>query len=153
MVFLQKKNITKWEHIKTAAEWSGLNAEQLKADIDGKAKALFEQDLKAVKVYGVRGFPTMFFLDDLGNKEIVYGSKPYAAYEAAILKLHPTAAKSEYSKDWESLFAKYLSLTAREFSELSGTQREESETKLNELVVAGNVEKLVTKNGGIWTIK
>lgn len=153
MVFLQKKNITKWEHLATAAKNVGLNVEQLKTDFEGKAKTLFEEDLKLAKSFGVRGFPTMFFLDNAGNKEMVYGSKSYAFYEMAVLKLHTTATKSEYRKNWETLFSKYHSLTAKEFAELSGTPRAESEKQLNELVVKGNLEKLTTKNGSIWTIK
>lgn len=153
MVFLQKKNITKWENLETAAKKVGLNVVQLKKDYEGNAKTLFEEDLKVAKKYGVRGFPTIFFLDNSGNKEIVYGSKPYAFYETSVLKLHPTAIKSEYSKNWETLFAKYPSLTAKEFSELSGTPRVESETVLNELVTQGKLEKLSTKNGSIWIIK
>ncbi len=153
MVFLKKKNIAKWEHLETAAKKAGLNTEQLKTDFEGKAKLLFEEDLALAKSYGVRGFPTIFFLDNSGNKEIVYGSKPYAFYETAILKLHSTAIKSEYSKNWETLFSKYHSLTAKEFSELSGTPRADSEKQLNELAAKGNLEKLTTKNGAIWTIK
>ena len=92
----------------------------------------------------------MFFLDNSGNKEIVYGSKPYAFYEMAILKLHNAATKSEYLKDWETLFSKYQSLSAKEFSELSGTPRHESEKLLNELSAKGILKKLTTKNGAIW---
>ena len=153
MVFLQKKNITKWEHLATAARQVSLNVEQLKRDYDGPAKALFEADLKMAKAFGVTGFPTMFFLDGAGNTEKVYGSKPYALYEGAILKLYPSTTKGEYRKDWETLFAKYASLTAKEFSVLSGTPRAESEVLLNELAGKGTLEKLTTKNGAIWTRK
>ena len=153
MVFLQKKNITKWEHVEIAAKKAGLNVEQLKSDFENKAKTLFEEDLKLAKEFGVRGFPTMFFLDNSGNKEIVYGSKPYAFYETAILKLYSTVIKIEYSKNWETLFTKYHSLTAKEFSELSGTPRNESEKLLNELSKNGNLEKLTTKNGSLWKRK
>src|SRR5690606_6954416 len=76
MVFLQKKNITKWEFLEAAAKNVGLNVEQLKIDYEGKAKALFDQDLKLGKELGVRGFPTMFFVDEKGNTELVYGTKP-----------------------------------------------------------------------------
>ncbi|HTN68005.1 MAG TPA: ClpXP adapter SpxH family protein [Dysgonamonadaceae bacterium] len=153
MVFLQKKNIEKWEHLKVAAQKAGLNIEQFKTDFETNAKALFEEDLKLGKELGVRGFPTLFFFDESGNQEIVYGSRPYPFYEMAILKLNPNAIKSEYSKNWETLFSKYPTLTAKEFSELSGTPRDESEKQLNELVVNGNLEKHTTKNGSIWTIK
>ncbi|MBX2922170.1 MAG: DsbA family protein [Chitinophagaceae bacterium] len=153
MVFLQKKNIAKWENIAVAAKNVGLNVEQLKADFEGKAKTLFEEDLKLAKQFGVRGFPTLFFTDNSGNKEIVYGSKPYPFYETAVLKLNPSVTKTEYSKNWETLFAKYHSLTAKEFSELSGTSRNESEKLLNELCGKGTLKKLTTKNGAIWTRK
>jgi putative protein-disulfide isomerase len=150
MVFLKKKNIAKWENISVAAQKVGLNVEQLKTDFEGKAIGLFEDDLKLAKELGVRGFPSMYFLDSLGNKEFVYGSKPYAFYETAILKLNADIKKTEYSKNWETLFAKYNSLTAKEFSELSGTPRVESEKILNELSDKGTLEKLTTKNGGVW---
>mgnify|MGYP006189061091 CR=1 FL=1 len=153
MVFLQKKNIAKWEHLATAAKTVGLDVVQLKNDFEGKAKALFEEDLKLGKELGVRGFPTLLFVDDSGKQEIVYGSRPYPFYEMAILKLNPNATKSEYRKDWETLFSTYNSLTAKEFSELSGTPRTESETILNELSSDGKLEKRNTKNGSIWKKK
>lgn len=151
MVFLQKKNIEKWEHLEVAAKKVGLNVNQFKIDFEGRAKELFEEDLKLGKEFGVRGFPTIFFLDDAGNQETVYGSRPYALYEAAIFKLNDSIKKSEYSKNWETLFSKYNSLTAKEFSELSGTPRIESEKVLNELSENGKLGKLTTKNGSIWT--
>ncbi|HLV40332.1 ClpXP adapter SpxH family protein [Xanthomarina sp.] len=152
MVFLHKKNIAKWEHLATAAETAGLNVAQLKTDFEGKAKQLFEEDLKLGRELGVRGFPTIFVVDDAGNKEIVYGTRPYAFYEMAILKLNPNAPKSEYSKNWETLFSIYPTLTAKEYSELSGTPRNESEKVLNELVSKGNLEKHTTKNGSMWKV-
>jgi len=153
MMFLRKKNLTRWEYIAKAATAVGLDAEQLKTDYNGKAKVLFEEDLHAARDYGVRGFPTIIFLDDSGNTERVYGSKPYALYEAAILKLAPSLIKSEYSKKWEALFSHYHSLTAKEFSVLSGTPRRESEEVLNELSDRGELDKYSTKNGSIWTLK
>ncbi|MFD1160977.1 ClpXP adapter SpxH family protein [Hwangdonia seohaensis] len=153
MVFLKKKNITKWEHLAAAAKIVGLNLEQLKADFEGKAKMLFEDDLKLGRELAVSGFPTIFFLTETDNKEVVYGARPYAFYEMAILKLDPNATKSEYSKKWENLFSIYPSLTAKEYSELSGTPRNDSENVLNELSKNGTLEKLTTKNGSIWIKK
>lgn len=153
MVFLQKKNIAKWENLEMAAKKVGLDMQQFTTDFNGKAKVLFEEDLRFAKQNGVRGFPTLFFIDATGQKETVYGSKPYALYESAILKLHSNAAKSEYHKNWEVLFSKYPSLTAKEFSELSGTPRAESEKQLNELAAKGKLEKLTTKNGSLWMVK
>ncbi|HEY8400766.1 MAG TPA: ClpXP adapter SpxH family protein [Cytophagaceae bacterium] len=153
MVFLHKKNITKWEYLEAAAIKVGLEAKQFKSDFEGKAQVLFQEDLKLARDYGVRGFPTMFFIDAKGNKEIVYGSKPYAFFETAVLKLNPAATKSEYSKNWQTLFSKYPTLTVKEYAELSGTPRMESVTVLNELVNKGILEKHTTKNGSIWILK
>jgi len=152
-LFLQKKNLAQWEHMAMAASAVGLDTAQLKTDFEGKAKNLFEEDLKLAKEYGVRGFPTMFFINDADAKEIVYGSKPYPFYETALLKLYPQAVKYEYVKTPEALFSKYHSLTAKEFAELSGTPRSESEKTLDKLVSNGKLEKITTKNGAMWKVK
>lgn len=150
MMFLEKKNLAKWENMSKAAEKVGLDVSLLKSDFEGKANDLFQEDLKLGQELGVRGFPTMFFVDEAGNQEIVYGTRPYAFYEMAILKLNPNASKSKYSKKWEDLFKIYPSLTAKEFSELSGTPRADSETLLNDLSEKGSLTKFTTKNGSIW---
>jgi predicted DsbA family dithiol-disulfide isomerase len=153
LLFLQKKNIAKWEHISLAAQKAGLDVEQLRKDYEGEAKALFTEDLELAQKLGVRGFPTMFFVDSSGNQERVYGSKPYSIYEKAIAKLHPTATKYEYETDWKSLFTKYPTLTSREFSELSETPRAEADAYLQKLFEAGQLDKLETKNGTLWQVK
>lgn len=153
LVFLHKKNITKWEYLEAAAKKTGLDTEQFKADYESKAKELFNEDLKLAKELGVRGFPTLFFMDNMGKTEKVYGSRPYTAYEDAILELDSTVEKSVYSKDLTAVFAKYPTLTAREFSELTGTLRNEAEKVLNELTRKGELEKITTKNGSIWSVK
>jgi predicted DsbA family dithiol-disulfide isomerase len=153
MVFLQKKNITKWEYLEWAGKKVGLDIVKFKTDYEGKAKELFEQDLKLSRELGVSAFPTLFFTDTMGNKEIVIGSKPYATFENSLLKMFPGASKTNYDKTWNFFFTTYHSLTAKEFTELSGTSRVESEKQLNDLVRNGNLEKFPTKNGSIWMIK
>lgn len=153
MVFLKKKNIAKWENMAEAAKKAGLNVDQLKTDFEGRAREMFNEDLKIAREFGVRGFPTLYFLNQSGMKEVVYGSKPYAMYEGAIIKLYPDAKKTSYGKTAEEILAKYSSVTAKEFSELSGIARNESEQILNQLTEKGKVSKLTIKNGSIWTIK
>ncbi len=153
MVFIQKKNITKWENLSVAAQKVGLNVDQLKTDFNGKAKLLFDEDLKFAKEYGVSGFPTIFFVNSTGQKETIYGSKPYSIFESAILKIYPEATKKTYKYDWKSIFTIYSTLTAREFSELTGISRIESEKSLNILTQKGHLEKFTIKNGSIWKLK
>ena len=152
MVFLKKINITKWENLAAAANLVGLDPEQFENDFNGAAKDLFEQDLQLGLELGVRGFPTLFFVDSQGNQEKVYGTKPYAAYEDALLKQLPTAFKKEIDTDWKKLFRKYNTLTVREFSELSQMPRQQAVQVLQELIESGDLTELVTKNGSLWEI-
>ena len=152
MLFLQKINIAKWEHMALAAETVGLDVQQLESDFNGRAKDLFKEDLDFAAQLGVRGFPTMFFVDEQGNQEKVYGTKPYETYEAASLKQLPNAEKKDISTDWKSLFSKFNTLTAREFSELSQTSRMQAEPFLRSLVESGNLSELSTKNGSLWQL-
>lgn len=153
MVFLKKQNIAKWEHLETAAIEVGLNPLQLKADFNGQAQKLFEEDLKIARAYGVRGFPTMYFVDQSGNHEIVYGARPFEQYQEALLKINPALEQTAYKKDWAALFSKHQSLTAKEFSVLSETDRIASENMLDKLTSEGKLEKLSTKNGALWQLK
>jgi putative protein-disulfide isomerase len=153
MVFMKKQNITKWEHLQSAAKKVGLDLVRFKTDYEGKAKDLFLEDLKMAGELGVRGFPTLLFTNETGQKEIVYGSRPYINFESALLKLCPSAAKSSYDKNWEALFSDYHSLTAKEFSELTGKSKEEAVNALEDLQTKGYLTKFTTKNGSIWTVK
>lgn len=150
MVFLEKKNITKWEHLANAATFVGLDATQLKQDYENTAKALFQKDLELARSLGVRGFPTLFFADSTGRREMVYGVKPYAAFEGAVAYLHPKAQLKQYDRNWKSLFGKYPTLTTREFAELSGLGMRQSEEILEKLVQQKELVKYSTKNGPLW---
>jgi putative protein-disulfide isomerase len=150
MVFLEKKNIAKWENLLTAAEKVGLDLDQFAIDFEGKGRELFEEDLQLARSLGVRGFPTIFFVDEQGNRERVYGFKPYSDYETAIWNLDLSKFKVDYPTDWKWLFGKYATLTSREFSELSGVARAEGDRVLQELADTGKLEKLSSKNGPLW---
>ncbi|GAB3808013.1 hypothetical protein GCM10028819_46040 [Spirosoma humi] len=150
MVFLQKKNITKWEHLEEAAQWVGLDIARLKTDYEGEAQTLFADDLQLGQKLSVRGFPSMFFGDESGKQEFVYGSKPYSVYENALKKIDDSVQKNEIDTQWQRLFAHYPSLTAREFSELSGVPRQDSEAYLQSLTEQGHLSSIRTKNGDLW---
>ena len=150
MVFLQKQNIARREVIEGAAIQAGLDTERLKMDMEGRGRDLFGEDLKMAREYGVRGFPTLFFTRNGKTKEIIYGSRPYDVFENALSKLYPEASKASYNKDLNALFSVFGTLTAREFSELSGTPRKESDVILDESVAKGELTKISTKNGSMW---
>ncbi len=153
MVFLQKKNITKWEHLSAAATQVGLDAAKLQQDYENGAKALFQADLDLARQYGVRGFPTLFVTDGKGKTETVYGVKPYSVFVNAILKVYAQAERLPYDQSWQGLFAKYPTLTTREFAELGDVTMPQAETTLAKLVQDGKLTKFGTKNGPIWMVK
>lgn len=150
MVFLQKKNIAKWEHLQSAAQQVGLNVQQFEKDYNGAAKNLFQEDLDLAQSWKVRGFPTMFFVDSAGKSEIVYGSKPYASYEQALKLLYPLVQKQPYNKSWDAVFAVYPTLTANEFAVLTQIDRAAADMQLQALSKQGLLQILSTKNGSLY---
>ncbi len=151
LLFLQKKNITKWEYVEQAATAVGLDPIRLKADYEGDANGLFQADLSLAQQLGVRGFPTLLWSDTAGNQGKVYGFKPYEEFEQAVLKLHPQAVKKEIDTSWEGLFGHYSTLTTKEFSVLSGKTRQDAETYLEQLFDQKHLKVIDTKNGRMWS--
>ena len=153
MVFLEKKNITRWEHLETAARQVGLDATKLKTDYDGAAQKAFQDDLNLARSLGVRGFPTLFFSDTTGQRLLLYGSKPYALFEKNVAILAPEIEKMPYKTNPEDLFAHYPTLTAKEYSVLTGLPLFEAEVNLDKLFEGKKLDKLSTKNGALWSWK
>jgi len=151
MVFLQKKNITKWVHLADAARLAGLDTHRLHQDFEGQAVSQFQSDLALARTYGVRGFPTLIFEGGKGTEhEVLYGARPYDSFRNAVLKIYPAATAEAYEKSWQALFARFGSLTAREYAELGQLPRIEAERQLNELAESKKLRVLRTKNGAIW---
>lgn len=153
MLFLQKKNITRWEYVAQAAQKAGLDLGQLKDDYENKAKDWFQADLDLARKLGVRGFPTFMIFDQAANHQVVYGVKPYSVFEKGILNAYPQAQKKSYAKDWESLFGYHPTLTTKEFAVLGEIAVPEAQQLLDSLVEANKLTKLMTKNGALWTLK
>lgn len=150
MVFLEKKNITKWEYLEKAASEVGLDVVLLKTDFNGKAQQNFQEDLNLSRQMGVRGFPTLFLTDSIGNKLVIYGVKPYEQFERSIAALKFDTVKKLYDKTAKSLFNHYPTLTTKEFAILSDITMEEATQQLNALLEQKLLKKWNTKNGGLW---
>ncbi|SDE79433.1 Predicted dithiol-disulfide isomerase, DsbA family [Dyadobacter soli] len=150
MVFLEKKNITRWEHLADAASHAGLDVGQFEKDYQTDAVKLFQGDLQLAAQWAVRGFPTLLVFNREGQHEKIYGFKPYEIFEAAIAKMHPGAPKGWYSKNWQDLFAQYPTLTTKEFAGLSGQSFANSEQHLGSLHKQGLLHAYTTVNGTLW---
>ena len=153
MVFLEKKNIARWEHLETAARQVGLDAVRLKTDFEGRAKQAFQDDLNLARQSGVRGFPTLIFNDTTGQKLLLYGARPYAFFERNVQTLAPETVKTPFDNSPKALFAQYPTLTLKEFSVLSGLPKNEAEATLDALVTAKKATKTTTKNGALWRVQ
>lgn len=153
-LYLEKKNIGKWENIEKAAKIANLDIEKLKTDYEGNAKKLFQEDLALAKTLGVRGFPTLFFADENNNQLTVYGSKPYASYENAILALHPEAKKKAFiNENPLSIFEVYPTLAPKEYAIILNLSVQEAKSILEHLFEKGKLDKSVIKNGVLYKLK
>src|SRR5690606_26116074 len=142
-----------WEYIAEAAKNAGLDVERLKMDYtNGEAEKRFQQDLADARELGVRGLPSIYFIDANGKQEFVYGSKPYNSYEQAIQTLLPNAEKKQYAKSMENLFSHYNSLTVKELAVLSEVDFETAKLQLESMVQQEKLKKTVTKNGNLYAI-
>ena len=153
MVFLEKKNITKLEHLKSAAKDVGLNTVQFELDYQQEATAMFEEDLAMARAWNVRGFPTIFFIDEEDNRFKVYGSKPYSVYEQALLKLLTGEIVKEPATSYETIFNSYDTVPLKEFAIFYDIELEEAESILTGLKKENIVEQTVTRAGSIWKWK
>jgi putative protein-disulfide isomerase len=151
MVFLEKKNISKWGHLEQAALATGLDIVKLKADFDGAANTAFDDDLTLARQLGVRGFPTIFFTDKDDNRFKVYGSKPYEVYEQALLKLYPDAVKKSIDTSLMGLFEHYSTLTTKEAAVLTAQTFEEAEASLKLLNTNHKISRYDSKKGPLWS--
>jgi len=153
-LYLDKKNIAKWNVIEEAAKTAGLDIQKLKSDYDGDAKKLFQEDLNLGKKLGVRGFPTLFFADGNQNQLTVYGSKPYASYENALLALFPEAKKKNIkNKNPLALFDIFPTLAPKEYAVILEKSYSDAQIILEKLHQQGLLDKKTIKNDGAIYIK
>ena len=152
MVFTEKKNTTKLEHLVQAAKDAGLDPIKFELDYRNTAKQLFEQDLLMAREWGVRGFPTIYFIDGDDNRFKVYGSKPYQVYQDALLKLVPGKPVKATPASYETILKGYNTLTLKEFAVFFDKTMEEAGAILQELERQNKVRRTETKAGPLWKV-
>ncbi len=152
MVFIEKRNITKWEHLDVAAKECGLDLKKMHSDYESEAEQLFKNDLTLAKQYGVRGFPTLFIVNSNNQTELVYGARPYSTIIQAIQRLDSSLHRKINDKQGEELFRYLGSLTLREYSELTELSKAESQNQINQLMKENKLIEYKTKNGSLWKL-
>jgi len=152
MIFIEKKNITKPEYLVQAATDAGLDAGQFQYDYEHKAEQLFEEDLSMARAWGVRGFPTIYFIDEDDNRFKVYGSKPYQVYEQALLKLVPGEVIKNTPSSYETILKGFDIVTLKEFAVFYDKSLKEAETILHGLEQQEKVKRIASKAGSLWKV-
>jgi predicted DsbA family dithiol-disulfide isomerase len=152
MVFIEKVNISKMDNPVKAAENVGLDIVQFQSDVEDGAKQLFEEDLLMTREWGVRGFPTINFIDEEDNRFKVYGSKPYHVYEQALLKLVTGPVHRNTASSYEIIFTQYNTVTLKEFAVFYEVDFEKAENILHELEQQKVVKRMVTNAGSLWKV-
>lgn len=149
-VMTEKRNITKWPVIAEAAVFAGLDTARLHTDFNGPAKALFQADLTLARSLGVRGFPTFLFSNDDGGRQLVYGARPYAQFEAAVKVLAPGAKAAALPTDVDALFRVHPSWCAQEVAVVLGIPHEQALSQLQQAEAKGLLSAVHTRNGSAW---
>jgi predicted DsbA family dithiol-disulfide isomerase len=149
-VLVEKKNITKWPVIAEAAVFAALDTARLHADYNGAANALFQADLTLARSLGVRGFPTFIFSNAAGERQVVYGARPYAQFEAAVKALKPDVMGKQLPSTLAELFKVHHSWCAEEVAVMLGITHEAAITQLKEAQAKGVITSVDTRNGSLW---
>ncbi|HMU12637.1 MAG TPA: DsbA family protein [Flavobacteriales bacterium] len=152
-VLVEKKNITKWPVIAEAATFAGLDTARLHSDFTGAAPALFQADLTLARSLGVRGFPTFIFSNADGGREVVYGARPYATFEAAVKAMKPDVRAAAIPTDLEGLFKVHASWCAEEVAVALGIPHEQAVQQLKQAQAKGEAVPVDTRNGSVWRRK
>ncbi len=152
-VLVEKKNITKWPVIAEAAHFAGLDTTRLQADYTGAGPALFQADLTLARSLGVRGFPTFIFGNEAGARQVVYGSRPYGHFEAAVKAMAPAVKAAARPASLPDLFKAKASWCAEEVAVMLDVSREEATALLKRAEGNGELSAVHTRNGSVWRAK
>ena len=153
MIFLEKKNIMKWNFLEMAALEAGLDVTRFRTDYVDEARTSFDRDLELARVMEVNSFPTLFFSDQSGKEVRLKGYQHYQDFERAIRHLLPFAKKAEIDRHPESLFRCYPTMVDAEFALLSNLMRKDARKVLQQLNQQGFIEKVESGNGILWKMK
>jgi predicted DsbA family dithiol-disulfide isomerase len=149
-LFIEKKNISNWEHLETAALLAGLDSALLKKDIEGRAKMHFENDLALAKKHGVTVFPTLMVQIDGVPVKLVKGYQTYETIEELIRQYVPSVQKATNKPTPEVLFQRYSIMTEKEFCFLLDLNEGQGRNALLLLESHGIIQRIATEHAEYW---
>ncbi len=152
LLFLEKKNIARWETITEAAYECGLDIARFQRDYEGKAVMNFKEDLVLSREMNVTSFPTIFFSYNDETIKLT-GYHPYNKYEEVIRQLIPNMEKSTYNKNPLALFEIFKTMSTKEFAFFTESTTQDAINTLNDLYLNDQIEKYISRNGPLWLSK
>lgn len=153
MVFVHNQNIAKWEQLRVAALAVGLDPGLLQQDMGNSASEAFEKDLTLSRTHGVRGFPTLLFINSKGEEKRLYGSQPYTTFEQLLAWAAPKPLIRSALPTDETLFKIYPTWTAKEWSIVKDISFEKAVSELNSYTSAGQLEAITIETGVLWKVR
>lgn len=155
MVFLQKKNITRLEHLLQAVEEAGGDKSLFLTDYQSKASEIaFLNDVQEGRSLGVRGFPTFVMISEDGKAYRLSGMGGYDQYVLALQKaLGHEVPPAPISTDVMDQLNKFGYLSTREISVLINQDDKSVFDLLAHLEQQGKVKKETQKFGEFWRVK
>lgn len=150
MLFMENKNINKWENLEKAALFCGLDAALLQKQMNNEGIVDFKKDLELAKKLDIRVFPTLIFDRKGVETEILKGLKTYEIIEENILKYVPDAKKNTVLPTPEDLFKLYNNMTEKEFAFLLNLEQHVANEELKILNSRGLISKVTVKDVEFW---
>jgi putative protein-disulfide isomerase len=98
----------------------------------------------------VRGFPTFIFSNEAGARQVVYGARPYAQFEAAVKTLKPDVMGKKTPTTITELFNVHHSWCAEEVAVMLGVTHEQALQQLKQQQAKGELTSVDTRNGSLW---
>jgi predicted DsbA family dithiol-disulfide isomerase len=153
MLFMEKKNINKWENMEKAALFCGLDAALLQKQMSNEGIEDFMKDLELGKKLDIHVFPTLIFKKNGVQDEILKGLKSYEIIKDTILKYIPKARKNSTLPKPEELFKLYNNMTEKEFAFLLNLNQDQASEELKRLHFEGIISKVTLKEVEYWQLQ
>lgn len=150
LIFIEKKNITRWEIIEEAALSCGLDSALLREDINNRGVKLFEGDLEFAKELNIRVFPTFLFLENNQIIERIEGYHDYQRFEQVIRTMRPGITKSEKVYSPREVFELFNNMTEDEFAFITNTSSQRTTQIMSFLQESNVIRKVENKLGIVW---
>lgn len=151
-VFLEKKNITREKHLVEAAQAVGLQIEQFLQDYhDPATEKAFISEMYDGRRLGVRGFPTLIFVNETGSGKAISGFQPYDVYirllaEVSGQDVQPLPVTASLTE----VLDQYGMLSTKEIAVLIDGDEQDITAQLEALVTANEITKVDVKGGVYW---